>query len=143
MTRSKSINIIYDGECGFCMRSLQPVRALDFRRALHFYDAHQAQTIERFPVLRGVDLADAMYAIVDGEPPYRGFFAFRRLLWSNPSMWALIPLFYFPGAGFFGPRVYAWVARNRSSFGCRSQVCALPPGMNQEHSPAAGRSRQS
>jgi hypothetical protein len=56
----------------------------------------------------------------------RGFFAFRRILWESPLMWPLIPLFYFPGAGIVGPRVYAWVARNRRRFGCESDVCELP-----------------
>jgi hypothetical protein len=41
-------------------------------------------------------------------------------------MWPLIPLFYFPGTGIVGPRVYAWVARNRRRFGCESDVCEVP-----------------
>lgn len=128
MPTGQAINIIYDGQCGFCARALRIVSALDVRRALRFYDAHQPETFAQFPALRGADVDDAMYAVVEGEPVYRGFFAFRRLVWSSPLMWALIPLFYFPTASFFGPRVYAWVARNRSRFGCDSQVCALPPG---------------
>jgi predicted DCC family thiol-disulfide oxidoreductase YuxK len=124
--RLKHLDIIYDGRCGFCIRALKVVRALDVRRKLSFHDSHGKDTLERFPVLRGADLDDAMYTVAAGEPPYRGFFAFRRLLWSSPVMWTLLPLFYFPGATLVGPRVYAWVARNRSRFGCGSEVCALP-----------------
>jgi predicted DCC family thiol-disulfide oxidoreductase YuxK len=126
MNTSRPLNVIYDGKCGFCIRSLRVVKAFDLNGALHFYDANQAQTLEQFPVLRGADLSEAMFTVVEGEAPYRGFFAFRRLLWSSPVMWGLLPLFYFPGAAFFGPRVYAWVARNRSSFGCETEVCAVP-----------------
>jgi len=122
----KTVSIIYDGRCGFCVRALNIVRALDTLGKLNFYDAHQPETFERFSVLRGADVDDAMYAVADSEPPYRGFFAFRRLLWTSPLMWALLPLFYFPGASILGPRVYSWVARNRSRFGCGSEVCALP-----------------
>ncbi|HEX8145365.1 MAG TPA: DUF393 domain-containing protein [Pyrinomonadaceae bacterium] len=122
----KSLDIIYDGRCGFCIRALKIVRALDVLRKLSFHDSHQAETFERFPSLRGADVDDAMYAVAEGEQPFRGFFAFRRLLWSSPLMWALLPLFYFPGASILGPRVYSWVARNRSRFGCESEVCALP-----------------
>jgi predicted DCC family thiol-disulfide oxidoreductase YuxK len=122
---AKKLNVIYDGDCGFCRRSLRVVAAFDSRNALRFHDARLSDTLEKFPELRGVDLEDAMYVVVAGEPVYRGFFAFRRLIWSNPSTWIFIPLFYFPGARFFGPRVYAWVARNRNRFGCRTDVCDL------------------
>ncbi|PYS46248.1 MAG: hypothetical protein DMF68_19815, partial [Acidobacteria bacterium] len=82
---------------------------------------------ERFTELRGADTSEAMYTLAEGEPPHRGFYAFRRLIWSSVWMWPLIPLFYFPGATFFGPRTYAWIARNRSRLGCHSEVCPLPP----------------
>jgi hypothetical protein len=67
-----------------------------------------------------------MYARVQGEPPHRGFYAFRRLLWFSPLMWPLLPLFYFPGVSLPGERIYAWVARNRKDFGCESDLCPLP-----------------
>lgn len=126
----KTLNIIYDGQCGFCVRSLQVVRRLDLYRTMRFHDAHPPETLTTFPSLSEVNVAEAMYAVVEGEPLYGGFFAFRRLIWNSPLTWILIPIFYFPGAGIFGPRIYAWIARNRSSFGCRSTACdltSLPP----------------
>jgi predicted DCC family thiol-disulfide oxidoreductase YuxK len=42
-------------------------------------------------------------------------------------MWPLLALLYFPGSRRLGPRVYAWVARNRHRLGCGSDVCDLPP----------------
>jgi predicted DCC family thiol-disulfide oxidoreductase YuxK len=126
MSTHKTIDIIFDGQCGFCIRSLQIVRALDIRKALRFHEANRPETLELFPELRGAALAEAMYACVQGEPPHRGFFAFRRLLWFSPLMWPLIPLFYFPGVSLPGERIYAWVARNRKDFGCESDLCPLP-----------------
>lgn len=122
----KTLNIIYDGQCGFCVRSLQIVRRLDLFDTLRFYDSHRPETMATFPVLSEVNVADAMFTIVPGEPLYAGFFAFRRLVWNSPLTWILLPVFYFPSAGFFGPRIYAWIARNRSSFGCHTNVCDLP-----------------
>jgi predicted DCC family thiol-disulfide oxidoreductase YuxK len=126
MSTDKTIDIIFDGQCRFCIRSLRVVRALDIRAALRFHDANRGETLEFFPELRGAALSEAMYARVEGEPPHRGFYAFRRLLWSSPLMWPLIPLFYFPGVSFPGERVYAWVARNRKNLGCESNLCPLP-----------------
>jgi predicted DCC family thiol-disulfide oxidoreductase YuxK len=125
----KTINIIYDGQCGFCIRSLQIVRKFDRSRTLRFYDSHRPDTLAKFPQLSGVNLDEAMFTVVEDEPLYSGFFGFRRLIWNSPVTWILIPIFYFPGAAVFGPIVYRWVARNRSKFGCHSDVCDLmsPP----------------
>ena len=122
------LHVIYDGQCGFCIRSLKVCRALDLRRALRFHDASARQQVyANFPELTGADFENAMFAVAPDRSVTRGFFAFRRILWESPLMWPLIPLFYFPGAGIIGPRAYAWVARNRSRFGCESDVCELPP----------------
>jgi predicted DCC family thiol-disulfide oxidoreductase YuxK len=64
MSSGKTIDIIFDAQCGFCIRSLRVVRALDIRGGLHFHDANRAETLEFFPELRGAALAEAMYALV-------------------------------------------------------------------------------
>ena len=121
------LHVIYDGHCGFCVRSLKVCRALDVRRALRFHDANaRPQVFAQFPDLSEADFENAMFAVAPDRRVTRGFFAFRRILWESPLMWPLIPLFYFPGTGIAGPRVYAWVARNRRRFGCESEVCELP-----------------
>lgn len=128
------IDIIYDGQCAFCVRSLRIVRHLAVWGLLRFVDGTDRPQVEVwFPGLRDADLDGAMYAVADGGRTYRGFFAFRRLLWASPLLWPLLPIFYFPGVRWVGPRVYAWIARNRRSLGCRSSTCpALPvadPGL--------------
>ena len=122
------VHLIYDGQCGFCRRSLRLARRLDVRRRLRFHDATLRQAVLReFPELAGADFAEAMFAVDARRRVHRGFFAFRRLIWESPLMWPLIPLFYAPGASIAGPRLYSWVARNRHRFGCESDVCDLPP----------------
>jgi len=127
----KTLNIIFDGQCSFCVRSLQIVRSLDLYRTLRFYDSHRPDTLAKFPMLSETNVDEAMYTLVEGEPLYSGFFAFRRLVWNSPLTWILIPIFYFSGASSLGSRVYAWVARNRISFGCHSDLC-------DPQSPSAG-----
>jgi predicted DCC family thiol-disulfide oxidoreductase YuxK len=128
------IEIVYDGQCTFCVRALRVARALDVRHVYRFHDAtNRAAVEERFPSLRGADLDTAMYVVADGGLTYRGFFAFRRLVWCSPLMWPLLLLFYFPGATFIGPRVYGWVARNRTNLGCGSPHCPLPPPSGADH----------
>ena len=119
------LSIIYDGQCGFCIRSLVIVRKLDLWGALSFYDSHWPETLARFPELRNANLADAMYTIASGESAYRGFHSFRRLLWASPLLWILLPVFYFPGVSFIGERAYAWIASHRKNLGCGSAYCDL------------------
>jgi predicted DCC family thiol-disulfide oxidoreductase YuxK len=124
------LHVIYDGQCGFCVRSLKVCRTLDARGALHFHDANlRPQVYERFPELSGADFENAMFAVAPDRSVTRGFFAFRRILWESPLMWPFLPLFYFPGSSVVGPRVYAWIARNRRRFGCESDVCEMPPAV--------------
>lgn len=80
----------------------------------------------RFPMLAGADTDEAMFAITERGEIFRGFFAFRRMLWASPWLLPLLALFYAPGAAFLGPRVYAWVARHRRSLGCSADACEVP-----------------
>ena len=122
------LDVIYDGQCGFCVRSLKVCRSLDVRGALRFHDANALEKVHGlFPELANADFDHAMFAVAPDRRVTRGFFAFRRILRESPLMWPLLPLFYFPGSHAIGPRVYAWVARNRGKFGCESDVCELPP----------------
>jgi predicted DCC family thiol-disulfide oxidoreductase YuxK len=127
------LHVIYDGRCGFCIRSLRICKALDLRHVLRFQDANRrAQTVAQFPEVAHADLDNAMFTVTGDRRVHRGFFAFRQIALAAPLMWPVLPLLYFPGSGWIGPKVYAWVARNRGRFGCESEVCDLP---------GAGRSR--
>src|ERR1051325_8444965 len=92
---ARELHIVYDGECGFCVRSLKLVRALDVFGRLRFYDSHDPQTIQQFSQLVGANLDEAMYTVVDNEPLHEGFFAFRRLIWSSPLILLSISPFFF------------------------------------------------
>ena len=133
------LDVIYDDQCGFCIRSLKVCRALDRGRRLRFHGASafrlkpeatkQREGRAAFPQLAGADFENAMFAIARDGSVTRGFFAFRRIAREVPLMWPLLLLLFFPGSGLVGPLVYAWVARNRGRFGCESEVCDLPePG---------------
>ena len=63
--------------------------------------------------------AEAAMLVATGEGRvFKGFYAFRRLVWRVPRLWVLVIFLYFPGSSYFGTRLYAWVARNRKTLGC-------------------------
>jgi predicted DCC family thiol-disulfide oxidoreductase YuxK len=112
--------VIFDGDCGLCRRSLKVLRATDILKKFVYVDFHREDIIQsQFPALVGSDFEHAMYAVDPSGKSYRGFFAFKRLIWGSPILWLLIPVFYFPGASFLGPKIYGWVARNRKHMYCK------------------------
>jgi predicted DCC family thiol-disulfide oxidoreductase YuxK len=123
----RNFHLIYDGNCGFCVKVMRLFAAIDIRHRLVFHDARRRSSVlAQFPPLRDADLDDAMFA-VQGEAVWRGFFAFRQLIWHSPISWLLIPLFYAPGASYVGPRLYRWIASKRHKLGC-ADSCAIPSG---------------
>ena len=126
------LHVVYDGQCGFCRRLLRAAVALDVRHRLQLHDAtHRAAVAARFPVLAGADVDNAMFVVAEDGSTYRGFFAVRRILRVSPLTWLLLPIFHLPLSGRLGPRLYAWVARNRHRLGCESELCDVPAPRGQ------------
>ena len=122
------LDVIYDGQCSFCIRSVRICRALDLRGRLRFHDANAPLQISAdVPELAHADFENAMCAVTPNRGVHRGFFAFRRVALECPPMWLALPVLYFPGSGWIGQKVYAWVARNRRRFGCASEGREMPP----------------
>jgi predicted DCC family thiol-disulfide oxidoreductase YuxK len=119
------LSVVYDGDCGFCVRTMRLVRTVDVFSSVTCVRSEEPDVLVRFPVLRATDLLDAMWVVDETGRVDRGFFAFRRIVRRLPLAWPLLIVFYFPGASVIGPRIYAWVARNRRRFGCDSS-CNLP-----------------
>jgi predicted DCC family thiol-disulfide oxidoreductase YuxK len=94
---------------------------------VQLYDSHASELVaDRFPMLAGADFDQAMFAVTAQGTVFRGYFAFKAILRRLPLTWPLLLLFFLPGADVVGPRVYAWVARNRRRFGCTTETCDLP-----------------
>src|ERR1700675_2295281 len=105
MSVFEPVHVIYDGQCLFCIRSLKMFRAVDFMHVLDYYDAHDERRISMTcQRLRDADFDNAMFVVTESRKVSRGFFAFRRMIWSRAFTWLLIPIFYFPATGFVGTR---------------------------------------
>lgn len=127
MPAPESIAIVYDGECRFCTRALRVIRRFDLRGIMQLYDSHASEFVtEKFPMLAGADFDQAMFAVTAQGAVFRGYFAFKAILRRLPLTWPLLLFFYVPGADALGPRVYAWVARNRRRLGCTTEACDMP-----------------
>ena len=109
-----ALTLIYDDTCPLCRRSRRFAEALDWFGRLTFVGlSDQAFIRKRFPGLDGAALAEALH-VVDGRGRiFRGFRAFRRVLWVNPATWLPALCLYIPGVPFLGDRVYRRIAAHR------------------------------
>jgi predicted DCC family thiol-disulfide oxidoreductase YuxK len=127
-----SLDVIYDAQCRFCERSLALLRRLAGRLMFRLHDANDDEKIRSdFPMLANANTNDAMFVVTTRGEIFRGFFAYRRILWESPRLYPLLPMFYAPGAALVGQRIYAWVAGNRRHLACsvdQAEPCGGPSG---------------
>lgn len=120
--------LVYDGRCGFCQDSVRTLMVMDLFASLNFVDFHRVEHLELLhPQLTRQKCMSQIYLIEPDGELYGGFDVFRRLCFTLPMMYVLIPALYFPGMGVLGPWAYRWVARNRYLFHfnkqCRTNAC--------------------
>ena len=122
--------VFYDGDCRFCVASVDRIRALDWRRRLSYANARDPELLALYPqVDREKALARLQLVPAGGSPVHEGFYAFRWLAGRLPLLWILWPFLWLPGAAFLGTRLYDLVARNRFAFGtCETGACEIEPG---------------
>lgn len=117
-----SLDVLYDGGCGLCTRTVWWLRALDWRRRLRFVDinANWERLEQLYPGVRREACVDEMHVVDADGGVTAGFDGFRTLAWKVPLLVLVAPLLYVPGVPWCGRCVYRYVATHRST------TCALP-----------------
>ncbi len=133
LARIGRLEMIYDGDCGFCQRSMQVflafdgmghIQARDFRTNPSPWVSHKA-------------MEKALHLLAwrphSQEPLILGGFeAYRYVVLRVPGQWWMVPLFYVPFfSRWIGTPVYNWIALRRGTIstyvGNSDTACALPP----------------
>lgn len=121
--RYGTVQVIYDGHCGLCGRTIQLLRAFDLFDRLTFVDFRvldngAVQRLTGPPI--DLDRLERDMAVVTGTRLQWGFKGYRRLASVLPVGWLIAPLLYLPGVTVAGETVYAWISERRTG------VCDLP-----------------
>lgn len=104
------MEMIYDGHCGFCKRSMAWFLAFDGLRQVRIRDFRTNPS----PVVRSELVEKALYTVLPDGRALPGFEAYRYVVPRVPGLWWLIPFFYIPVLSrLFGHPIYNWVAANR------------------------------
>jgi predicted DCC family thiol-disulfide oxidoreductase YuxK len=109
--RIGDMEMIYDGRCGFCVRSMAWFLAFDGLRQIRIRDFRTAPS----PVVSDAQLEKALYLVLPDGRALPGFEAYRYVVPRVPGLWWQVPFFYVPVLSrLIGHPIYNWVAANRS-----------------------------
>lgn len=122
------LDILFDGACPLCLRSMSVLYGLDWFGRLRFLPfqeqagARQAHAIGASPE----DLRKELHLVGKGGKVWKGFFAFRAMSWHLPPAWPVAPFLYMPGMSVAGPIIYRWIADSRRRFTtCEAGACRI------------------
>lgn len=105
-----TLEMIYDGHCGFCKRSMAWFLAFDGLRQISVRDFRTNPS----PAVSDAELEKALYLVLPDGRTLPGFEAYRYVVLRVPGLWWLVPLFYIPVVSrLFGRPIYNWVATHR------------------------------
>jgi predicted DCC family thiol-disulfide oxidoreductase YuxK len=108
--KAGDMEMIYDGNCGFCKRSMAWFLAFDGLRQIRIRDFRTNPS----PVVRSELVEKALYLVLPDGRAFPGFEAYRHAVLRVPGSWWMVPLFYIPVLSrLFGHPAYNWVAANR------------------------------
>ena len=123
--------VLYDGQCALCLKSVGILKRLDWLGLLTYVDARDREHLPPSDApLDPERLMQEMHVLTpDGRGLYHGFGSLRWLAWRLPLLWPLAPFLYLPGVPGLGQRLYLWIARNRFRLvPCHGGVCSIHPG---------------
>ena len=131
-SNTPSIDVLYDGRCQICQRSVRLLKRWDLLGRLNYVDFRTldvaAYNAQRNLALDERELETAMHVVSRGRVT-SGFPGCRTIAGALPMFWPIVPLLYLPGLSHAGAAGYRWLARNRMAFHTcdASGACALPP----------------
>lgn len=109
--RIGAMEMIYDGRCGFCVRSMAWFLAFD---GLTQISVRNFRT-DPSPVVSDAQVEKALYLVLPDGRALPGFEAYRYVVLRVPGLWWQVPFFYIPVLSrLFGHPIYNWIASNRS-----------------------------
>ena len=123
------MEMIYDGRCGFCVRSMVWFLAFD---GLGQIKVRNFRT-DPSPIVSDAQMEKALYLVLPDGRAFPGFEAYRYVVPRIPGLWWQVPLFYVPVLSrLLGHPLYNWIASHRSLLSSMgSRAVAGPPRQQQ------------
>jgi hypothetical protein len=121
--KAGSMELLYDGHCAFCIRSMARLLAFDGLGQV------TARDFRTNPSSHAPDTLDegTLYLVLPDSRAFTGVFACRQLALRVPGLWWMVPFLYVPLLSrTLGPPLFAWIAAKRDRAGLRSKAFVVP-----------------
>ncbi len=125
---TKKPEILFDGHCPLCIRSVTALSYFNWLGRLTLADlgTRWPGLTESHPEISLEDCQREMHVFLPDGSVQKGFFAFRAVLWYLPPLWPLLVAFYLPLASAIGPKLYRLIASRRARFErCSFETCSM------------------
>ena len=104
------MEMIYDGKCGYCVRSMAWFLAFDGLQQISVRDFRRNPSA----VVSDAKMEKALHLVLPDGRALPGFEAYRYCVLRVPGLWWQVPFFYIPVfSRLFGHAIYHWIAANR------------------------------
>lgn len=136
--------VVYDGECGFCRRSVDAIRRRDRRRVFTYVPRQTPGIEQRFPQLLEGDFNTGLRLIDTDETAHVGADAMHQIARRLPIYNWFAWLYQVPLLRGATRWIYAWVAANRmklSRYCGAGEACRIEGVERPEQSEASGGAR--
>lgn len=122
---SASVDVVFDGACGLCRRSVAVLASLDWARRIRFLDLMDWETVTReHPGLDRDRCLREMHIIDQAGRVTAGFDGYRTISSRLPLLFWTTPILHVPAVARVGRIVYQRVADARHRNGCNGS-CSL------------------
>jgi predicted DCC family thiol-disulfide oxidoreductase YuxK len=115
LTRGR-IEVLYDGFCPLCRRTVRVLRGVDLFERLHFTDFRRLD-LAGYSAGHGFDLRpealEEEMCVISRGRVYQGFRGYRVIALAVPLFWPIAPWLFLPGVSALGALVYRRIATNR------------------------------
>lgn len=105
--------VVYDGECPFCQKQMDWVRARDRQERFEFVPSQAPDLVQRFPVLEGEDLDSGLRLLPPDGLVYSSADAVYEIARRLPRWRWLAWLYRVPGLRALARSLYRWIAAHR------------------------------
>jgi predicted DCC family thiol-disulfide oxidoreductase YuxK len=129
------IELLYDGLCPLCRRTVRVLRRVDAFDRLECIDFRNLD-LSHYNRGHGLNLTlpalEEEMVVVSGGRAYAGFWGYRVIALALPLFWPVAPALFVPGISVVGAMVYRRVATNRfKPLKCGPQ-CGVDPSGSED-----------
>jgi predicted DCC family thiol-disulfide oxidoreductase YuxK len=124
-TALQPATVIYDGKCGFCRTKIQDIQRLDSERQLQFMPRQNAETEQRFPQIKSLELNEGILLIDQHGQIYVAADAMYEIGRRLPKTRAISSIYRLPIIKQIIQLGYKFIAANRHRLGGSGSSCEL------------------